>query len=42
MTKGKAWKGEGQKCNPGVTFALWGMWGNEPTHSQVNSHFGSW
>jgi hypothetical protein len=41
----RAWKGEGQKWNPIVTFALmgvWEMWRNELTHSQVGSHFGSW
>jgi hypothetical protein len=25
MTKAKAWKGVGQKCNPGITFALLGV-----------------
>jgi hypothetical protein len=42
MTKAKAWKGVGQECNPRITFALLGVWGNEPTHFQVDSHFGSW
>jgi hypothetical protein len=39
-----------QKCNPRVTLALLGerrsvwrnVWRNEPTHSQVDFHFGSW
>jgi hypothetical protein len=41
-TKAKAWKGVSREWNPGVTFALSTMWGNEPTHSQLNSHFESW
>jgi hypothetical protein len=36
------WKGVGRKCNPGIMFALSGVWRNEPTHSRVDSHFGSW
>jgi hypothetical protein len=39
--KENASKGASRKCNLGVTFTL-GMWRNEPTHSQVDSHFGSW
>ncbi len=42
VTKAKAWKDVVQECNPRGTFALLGMWRNEPTHSQVDSHFGSW
>jgi hypothetical protein len=42
VTKAKAWKGVGQKCNPGITFGLLGMWRHEPTHSQMDSQFGSW
>jgi hypothetical protein len=41
-TKAKAWKGAGQECNLGVTSALLGIWDNEPTNSQVDSHFGGW
>jgi hypothetical protein len=41
-TKAKAWKGAGHECNPGATIALLRMWGNEPTHFQVDSHFASW
>jgi hypothetical protein len=45
-TKAKAWKSAGQECNLKITFALprvWvRVWGNEPTHSQMDSHFGSW
>jgi hypothetical protein len=40
-----AWKGVGQECNLGVTFTLLEckrVWGNESTHSQVDSHFGNW
>ncbi len=40
-TKARACKGVGQKCNMGVTFTLPRLWGNEPTHSQVDSHAGS-
>jgi hypothetical protein len=46
VTKAKACKGVGQEWSPGVTFHARGkcrkMWGNEPAHSQMNSHFGSW
>jgi hypothetical protein len=42
VTKAKAWKGACQKCNLGVTFALLGMWRNQPRHSQLDSHFRSW
>jgi len=42
VTKAKARKGVGRKCNSGITFALLGVWGNKPTHSQMDSHFGSW
>jgi hypothetical protein len=45
VTKGKAWKGAGRNCNLGITFNSWKckrMWGNDPTHSQVDSHFGNW
>jgi hypothetical protein len=41
-TKAKAWKGVVQKCNPRITFAFLGVWSNEPTHSQMDSHFGNW
>lgn len=41
-TKAKAWQSAGRKCNLGVTFTLVGKWGNESTHSQVDSYFGSW
>jgi hypothetical protein len=41
-TKAKTWKGPSWECNPRITFAPQGMWRNEPTHSQVDSHFGSW
>jgi hypothetical protein len=45
-TKAKAWKGACQECNPWVTFALLkvggSVWRNEPTHSQMDSYFGSW
>jgi len=44
-TKANAWKGVGRECNLVVTFTLpkcKRVWGNEPTHSQVDSHFGSW
>jgi len=43
-TKGKACEGASQVWNPGVTFHALGsvrVWGNEPSHSQVSSHFGS-
>jgi hypothetical protein len=42
VTKAKAWKGVSWECNLGITFALLGVWGNELTHSQVNSHLGNW
>jgi hypothetical protein len=42
MTKAKAWKGANHECNLGVTFALPRVWRNEPTHSQVDFHFGNW
>jgi hypothetical protein len=38
-TKAKAWKGVVRECNPGITFAFLGVWGNEPTYSQMDSHF---
>jgi hypothetical protein len=42
VIKANASKGAGWKCNLGITFTFLGMWRNEPTHSQVDSHFGSW
>jgi hypothetical protein len=30
VTKSKAWKGVGRKCNLGVTFAFIGVWGMNP------------
>ncbi len=44
-TKAKACKGEGWKCNTIITFTFLEcekVWGNEPTHSQVDSHLGSY
>ncbi len=44
-TKERAWKGADRKCNLGVIFTLLEcerVWENEPTHSQMNSHFGTW
>jgi len=41
-TKAKVWKGANRECNLGVSFAFLGVWGNEPTRSQVDSHYGSW
>jgi len=44
-TKAKVYKGVGQKGSLGVTSHVPGSvgeWGNEPSHSQVNSHFRSW
>jgi hypothetical protein len=45
-TKAKTWKDVNQECNSGVTFAFLEMqgnvWGNEPTHSQVDFYFESW
>jgi hypothetical protein len=44
-TKARACKGEGQEGNLGVTSHAPGSVGeceNEHSHSQVNSHFGSW
>jgi hypothetical protein len=42
MTKAKAWKGVGWKCNSKATFAFLRVreWRNEPTHFQMDSHFG--
>jgi hypothetical protein len=45
VTKARACEGAGQVWKPRVTFHAprsVGKWGNEPSHSQVNSHFGSW
>jgi hypothetical protein len=45
-TKTMAWKDASLKCKSRVTFALMGVrrnvWGNEPTHSQMDSYFESW
>jgi hypothetical protein len=44
-TKAMAYKGVGQEWSPRVAFhapkECGRMWGNEPLHSQVSSHFGS-
>ncbi len=45
VTKARAYKGVGQEGSPGVTSHALGSVGkceNEPSHSQVSSHFGSW
>jgi hypothetical protein len=42
-TKARAYKSASQERSPGVTFHVPGStkeWGNEPSHSQRNSHFG--
>jgi len=46
-TKARAYKGGGQKKNLGIKFHAHGSvwkceWKNEPPHSQMKSHFGSW
>jgi hypothetical protein len=44
-TKARGCKVAGQVGDPGAFHMLPGvqrMWGNEPSHSQVNSHVGSW
>jgi hypothetical protein len=38
VTKARGWKVAGQEKDLGVQR----VWGNEPSHSQVNSHVGSW
>jgi hypothetical protein len=44
-TKARACKGAGWKGSPWVIFhflgSVWRVWGNEPTHSQMGSHFGN-
>jgi len=40
MSKVREWKGAGWECNLKVTFTLLKV--QEPTHSQGDSHFGSW
>ncbi len=41
VTKARAYKGVGQEGSPGVWESV-GECGNEHSHSQVSSHFGSW
>jgi hypothetical protein len=44
-TKARGYKVAGQVRDPGALHMLPGVqrvWGNEPSHSQVNSHVGSW
>jgi hypothetical protein len=44
-SKARACKVAGQEGSPGVTSHAPGsarVWGNEPSHPQMNSHFGSW
>jgi len=46
MIKPRAYKGVNEKESLWVTFHVpenvLGKWGNEPTHSQMSSHFGNW
>jgi hypothetical protein len=48
VTKARACKGAGQEWSLRITFHALGVkecervWGNEPPHSQMSSHFGSW
>jgi hypothetical protein len=44
-TKARVYKGAGQDWVRGHISCSWEckrVWGNKPSHSQVNSHFGSW
>jgi hypothetical protein len=44
VTKARAWKGAGWNATRESRSHFWEcgkMWGNKPTHSQVDSHFGS-
>jgi hypothetical protein len=45
VTKARGCKVAGQDGDPGALHMLMGVqrvWGHEPSHSQVNSHVGSW
>jgi hypothetical protein len=45
MTKARACKVANQEGNSGITSNVprnAKVWGNEPSHSQMNSHFGNW